>query len=128
MQASINENKFIVTLTLTRIKASILVVVTMYILWTFINSFNKSNTYAEIPKPGTVVITEPVLSPYNLTPETKSVLKNWLHYGYENGYSKMMSEYTLKNGNSETSKMFRYLIDSEWRLGGWEEMSKNQKK
>lgn len=127
MRTLIEGNKFTVTVSFTRFKAAIVMILIGGVIWTPFHLLNEANS--KLPQQttqtplGQTVITEPILSPFNLTPDTKLTLKNWLHYGYENGYDKMMSEYVAKNGNSETSKMFRYLIDSEWRLGGWEQLS-----
>lgn len=128
MHTAIDGNKFTISVSFTRFKAAIFMLAIGLAFWTPFHLLNEAN--AKLAQKATQAplnqasITEPVLTPFNLTSETKSTLKNWLHYGYENGYDKMMSEYVKKNGNSETSKMFRYLIDSEWRLGGWEQLSR----
>lgn len=124
MNVSIDGNKFTISLTLTRFKVVIVaLIIGIFLYMPFYALKNENKKITPVMPSNQIVIVEPIVSPFNLTSNTKSILKNWLHYGYVHGYDKMMSEYTIQNGNSETSKMFRYLIDSEWRLGCWEQLS-----
>lgn len=129
MRASIDGNKFTVSVTFTRFKAAMIMVFVGASVWVpyhLIQDANKkiymlTKTKTEIVAPSVKLdIKEPIISPYALSTDAKKILYEWLLYGLNNGHDEMLKKYIEKTENKNDYKPFLYLIESEWRLGHWD--------
>lgn len=129
MRTSIDGNKFTVSVTFTRFKAAMIMIVVGVSVWVpyhLIQDANKkidilTKTKTEIVAPSVKLdIKEPIVSPYALSTDAKKLLHEWLLYGLNNGHDEMLKKYIEKTENKNDYKPFLYLIESEWRLGHWD--------
>jgi len=127
MHTTIDGKNFTVSITMTRWKVLIGALIVMTIVWLpyhFLQNANVKITLLEKQKTVTPMlllnIKEPIVSPYALSADAKSVLNAWLLYGLNNGYDKMLEHYTEITKNKNDYKPFLYVIESEWRLGHWD--------
>ena len=93
MQIKLNGKTCTVTVVTNRLKAALWICIILATFFLPAYSCNQANVKLESlqlnPKTSSVSIQSPIISPYNLTPRTKTLLHNWLSYGYENGYIKI---------------------------------------
>lgn len=128
MRTLIEGNKFTVTVSFTRFKAAIVMILVAGVIWAPFHLLNEANlTIAMLEKRKSIVsstpvldIKKPIVSPYALSSESKLVLNEWLLYGLNNGHDKMLQKYTEVTKNKDDYKPFLYMIETEWRLGHWE--------
>ncbi len=101
MHTSMEGNKFTVSLTVTRFKAAVILVIASVIFWwpyRLLNQSNEKIALLEQDKKTIVLpnidIKHPIVSPYALPSESKRILNEWLLYGMNNGHEKMLQKYS----------------------------------